>query len=223
MTRFRELKSLNQNLSFHHLEDTEFNQYGKVIPDIDIEEILAYMNDTDIPVDENIYVPSVSQMEETHLKDEIQTHLYGGMPIQIGYCNGRNSHLNGLEYHKGSEINIAITDMVLLLGRVQDITNNCYTSDSVEAFFIPKGTVVELYSTTLHFAPCKVAEEGFKAAVILPEGTNQPLEDHVEKRTAEDELLFMRNKWLLAHPERKPLINKGAYPGIKGENIEIKY
>ena len=46
------------------------------------------------------------------------------MPIQIGYCNGPNSTLNGLEYHKSSEINIAITDMVLLLGKVQEVENN---------------------------------------------------------------------------------------------------
>jgi hypothetical protein len=223
LRNFQELKNVNTHISFNHVEDPKFKQYGRVLPDVDFEEILGYMKDSEIPQHENIYVPSVAQMEGTTLKEVIQTHIYGDMPIQIGYCNGRNSHLNGLEYHKGSEVNIAVTDFVLFLGRVQDIENNCYTSDNVDAFFIPEGTVVELYGTTLHFAPCKVTDEGFKAVVILPEGTNQPLDVHVEKRTAEDELLFMKNKWLLAHPERKPLMERGAYPGIKGENIEVNY
>jgi hypothetical protein len=31
----------------------------------------------------------------------------------------------------------------------------------------------------------------------------------------------MKNKWLIAHSEREQLINKGAHPGIKGENIKV--
>jgi hypothetical protein len=160
-------------------------------------------------------------MENTIIKNQLQEAFYGDMPIQIGYCNGPNSTLNGLEYHKSSEINIAITDMVLLLGKVQDVEDNFFNSNDVIAFFIPKGTAVELYSTTLHFAPCKVNNEGFKTIVILPKGTNDPLLSNIQKRTKEDELLFMKNKWLIAHPEREQLINKGAHPGIKGENIKV--
>ena len=44
------------------------------------------------------------------------------MPIQIGYCNGNNNKLNGLEYHRDSEINIAVTDMVLMIGMEQDLS-----------------------------------------------------------------------------------------------------
>ncbi|MEH7071381.1 DUF4867 family protein, partial [Priestia megaterium] len=163
----------------------------------------------------------VTEMENTIIKNQLQEALYGEMSIQIGYCNGPNSTLNGLEYHKSSEINIAITDMVLLLGKVQEVENNVFHSNDVIAFFVPKGTAVELYSTTLHFAPCKVNNEGFKTIVILPKGTNDPLSTNIQKRTKEDELLFMKNKWLIAHPEREQLINKGAHPGIKGENIKV--
>ncbi|MCM3570574.1 DUF4867 family protein [Neobacillus mesonae] len=223
MANFEELVKLNSHIPFYHVRDTAFHQYGKIIPSSNIEEIESFMNDTEIPLGENIYVPSIKEMEQTAFKEMIETTVYGEMPIQIGYCNGRNSFLNGFEYHKGSEINIAITDFVLLLGRVQDIEDKLFSSENVEAFFIPKGTMVELYSTTLHFAPCKVSAEGFKAVVILLAGTNQSLDGPVKRRTAEDELLFMKNKWLIAHPERKPLIDKGAYPGIKGKNIEVQY
>ncbi len=31
----------------------------------------------------------------------------------------------------------------------------------------------------------------------------------------------MKNKWLVAHPERRILIERGAFAGIMGENIAI--
>ncbi|WP_285767035.1 DUF4867 family protein [Peribacillus sp. SI8-4] len=221
MSKYDIVKDLNKHLSFFHVEDHTFAPYGNIINGYDFQELQAYMKEKEIPQDQNIYIPSVADMENTSVKERIQTGFYGEMPIQIGYCNGPNATLNGLEYHKGSEINIAVTDMVLLLGKVQDIHDNSYDSTNVEAFFIPKGTAIELYSTTLHFAPCKVNDEGFKTIVILPAGTNEPLKQDILKRTQEDKLLFMKNKWLLAHPERKQLVNKGAYAGIRGDNISI--
>ena len=221
MSEFKRLKTLNSHVAFYHIEDCQFNTYGKIINHYDFKELQDYMEQTGIPEDGNVYVASVSEMENTKIKKEIQFAFYGGIPIEIGYCNGPNSTLNGLEYHKSSEINIAMTDLVLLLGKIQDIHHNGYDSKNVEAFFVPKGTAIELYATTLHFGPCKVNEEGFKDIVILPDGTNDPLEQTIEKRTEEDELLFMKNKWLLVHPEREVLVNRGAYPGIIGENIRI--
>ena len=224
MAAFDVLKKLNPHVPFYHIEDREFQPYGKIVTGYDFTELHVYMEEkTVIPQDGNSYVASVAEMEETRVKEQIQVNFYGDMPIQIGYCNGPNSTLNGLEYHKSSEINIAVTDFVLLLGKVQNITHNKFESEGVEAFFVPQGTAIELYGTTLHFAPCKVADSGFKAIVILPAGTNEPLEKTVDKRTAEDDLLFMKNKWLIAHPDREALMSRGAYPGIKGENIQIHY
>lgn len=215
------MKDLNKHVPFYHIEDSKFKPFGKAVNEYDFSELETYMDSLTIPQDQNVYVASVTAMENTIIKSQLQEGFYGDMPIQIGYCNGPNSTLNGLEYHKSSEINIAITDMVLLLGKVQDVEDNFFNSNDVIAFFIPKGTAVELYSTTLHFAPCKVNNEGFKTIVILPKGTNDPLLSNIQKRTKEDELLFMKNKWLIAHPEREQLINKGAHPGIKGENIKV--
>ena len=39
----------------------------------------------------------------------------------------------------------------------------------------------------------------------------------------ESKLLLQRNKWVIAHPEREPLIKQGAYPGLLGENKELHY
>ncbi|WP_246625147.1 DUF4867 family protein [Fictibacillus nanhaiensis] len=213
------------NFSVLSIDDSSFTTYGKVITGYDFTDLCRTMEHfTTIPERENSYVASDPLLEGDPIKQRLESNFYGEMKVQIGYCNGRNSTLNGLEYHKGSEINIAVTDMVLLLGQVQDIVNNTFHSKNVRAYFIPKGTAIELYETTLHFAPCKVHDSGFKCIVILPEGTNSPLETPLAERkniTDEDKLLFMKNKWLLAHPDRKPLIEKGAHPGIIGENLEV--
>ena len=158
------------------------------------------------------------------------------MPIQIGYCNGHNSKLNALEYHRDSEINIAATDMILMLGLLTDV-NDDYTYDTanVKAFRVPAGTAVEVYSTTLHYAPCGIDGKGFQVAVVLPKGTNYPLKSkhiRIDNKTAstsnkntgssninEDALLAAANKWLIGHAEGG--LDDSAYIGLKGENIEI--
>ena len=55
--------------------------------------------------------------------------------------------------------------------------------------------------------------------VALPMGTNTDKPD-ITPKTAEDKLLWARNKWLLAHPESGEA-KQGAYIGLTGENIDI--
>ena len=216
-----EIRKLNPHLNIQEVNDQSFKEYGKLITGYDFSDLLGYMErETSVPQEGNIYKASVPEMEACAVYERLSKGFYGEMPIQIGYCNGPNSTLNGLEYHIGSEIDIAVTDLVLLLGRLQDVADNRYPADKIDAFFVPKGTALQLYETTLHFAPCKTSPDGFKCIVILPRGTNEPLEN--DKSTYGDKLLFARNKWLLAHPERKPLMERGAWPGIIGNNIEVK-
>lgn len=218
----KQLIKINNHVKIRDVNDKSFTKYGKIIDNYDFSELTGYMEEkTKIPFEGNIYVASVSEMENTKIRERLENEFYGEIPIEIGYCNGSNSTLNGLEYHKGSEINVAVTDMVLLLGELKDISNNKYNSSKVEAFFIKKGTAIQLYETTLHFGPCKTSKDGFKCIVILIKGTNEPLREGTLKHNR-DILLFAKNKWLLAHPNRKPLIEKGAYAGIVGENIEIR-
>ena len=90
-------------------------------------------------------------------------------------------------------------------------------------FFVEKGTAIEMYQTTLHLSPCRVTDEGFKGIVLLPKGTNTPLTAKPDQLEPENRLLLQRNKWVIAHPEREPLIRQGAFPGLLGENKELKY
>ena len=176
------------------------------------------MEHTPLPEGEVIYEPSCEELEELGVAKQFQDSAYGGLPIQIGYCNGYNYMLNALEYHRSSEINVAVTDMVLLVGKQQDISEDYkYDTQKVEAFLVPAGTVVEMYATTLHYAPCMADERGFRCVVILPKDTNQPLL-HTPVKEGEDKLLTARNKWLIAH---KDAGIEGAFCGLTGKNISI--
>ncbi len=202
----------------------EFASYGRIVTGYDFSGLIAYMEkETSIPENGNIYIASVPEMEQDPVMERMQNVLYGGMPIQIGYCNGRNTTYNGFEYHKGSEINVAVTDMMLVLGHSWLIKDNTYRVEDAQVFFVEKGTAIEMYQTTLHLSPCRVCDEGFKDIVVLPKGTNTPLEKGEEYPEAEARLLLQRNKWVIAHPEREPLIRQGAFPGLLGENKALNY
>ena len=198
--------------------DKSFGKYGRVLNGYALSGLLEAMRHTPLS-DGVIYVPSVEELEALPEAEEFKNRAFGGLPIQIGYCNGRNRKLNALEYHRSSEINVAVTDMILLTGMEQDIGEDfTYDTSLVEAFFVPAGTAVEMYATTLHYAPCMAEDTGFRAVVILPAGTNTELDFPVGEQ-GEDRLITAKNKWLIAHEDAKI---EGAFCGLKGENIELK-
>ena len=162
-------------MRIQNVADDAFRRYGKVLEGYDFTELLKEMKHTPVPEDVT-YVPSVEEMEALPVAKELQNKGYGGLPIEIGYCNGHNKKLNGLEYHRSSEINVAVTDLVLLIGHQQDVEKDyTYDTSKVEAFLVPAGTAIEVYATTLHYAPCHVNESGFQCVVVLPKGTNTEL------------------------------------------------
>lgn len=215
------LNNRNPKLNFKSVYSDEFLSYGKIIDELDFTHLINTIDRTEVPIAGNRYVAHDEQCFQSVPKAYLD-ELFGEMPVQVGYVNGNNAKLNALEYHKSSEVNIAITDLVLLLGHIKDIKDNTYHTKNVEAFFVPKGTAIEVYGTTLHFAPCKVDDKGFKCAVILPYGTN--VSDVKDKTLLKDsKLLFKTNKWLLAHSEHKAFVEQGAHVGLIGENIEVDY
>ncbi len=220
------LERLNKvnDVRVYSVFDDAFKPYGKVLEDFGFSSLIRIAEEkTDIPESGNFYTPSFDAFEKESCFPVIQNRFYGEMPIQIGYCNGKNSTYNGFEYHKGSEINIAVTDFMLVLGHVWQIENNCFAVGNEKVFFVPKYTAIEMYQTTLHLSPCKTSDEGYKDIVILPKGTNTPLESKKTNPQGENRLLLMKNKWILCHPEREPLTKQGAFPGLIGENKELKY
>ncbi len=205
-------------MKIQKVSDASFRQYGRIISEIDFTELVVKMQEKPCPQDV-VYVASDADLEALEVSKKMQTTYYGELPVQVGYCNGNNYLLNAVEYHRSSEVNVAATDMILLLGRQQDITDD-YTLDTskMEAFWVPKGVGVELYATTLHYAPCNALPGGFRVAVLLPKGTNEPLD--TAHAGYEDALITAKNKWLIGHAEGG--LDAGAHIGLIGENLDVR-
>lgn len=204
-------------MKIKNVTDVSFNPYGKVLTGYDWGPILKAMESTPLPEDDVVYVPSVKELEELDISEQLKRVAYGELPIQVGYCNGNNKKLNAVEYHRSSEVDIAVNDLILLLGRQQDIeADYTYDTSKIEAFFVPAGTAVELYATTLHYAPCSSEGKGFRCVIVLPKDTNLDLDE--KHQDNEDKLITAKNKWLIAHPDAGI---QGAFCGLKGENITI--
>ena len=208
-------------MKIHSVFDPAFKRYGQVVeglPDT-VSELLEALQKTPLPEGTG-YVPEEPLLQELPAAVEISEHCYGGMPVQLGWCNGHNTRLNCLEYHRDSEFNLGTEDFILLLAKQEEISEGTLDTSLVRAFRVPAGTLVEVYATTLHYAPCHVdATEGFRVAVVLPKGTNTEKPD-ITPLTAEDKMLWACNKWLLAHPDSNEA-KAGAYVGLSGENIRI--
>ena len=132
------------------ITDPSFRRYGRVIQGIDFSDLVEAIK-KETPLPEGVaYEPSIAALEATAAAKELQKKTYGELPIEIGYCNGHNYKLNAIEYHRSSEINVAATDAVLIVGMQQDITDDfTYDTSLMEAFLVPEGTAVEIYATTL--------------------------------------------------------------------------
>lgn len=201
------------------ITDPAFRKYGRVVRGIDFGSLVEAIK-KETPLPEGVaYEPSIEALEATAAAKELRKRTYGELPIEVGYCNGHNYKLNAVEYHRSSEINVAATDAVLIVGMQQDITDDfTYDTALMEAFLVPEGTAVEIYATTLHYAPCSANEDGFKVGIVLPAGTNYPLDEgHADW---EDALITAKNKWLIGHAEGG--LDAGAHIGLVGKNLDIR-
>lgn len=216
------LRMENPSLNFFSVYDSAFRPYGRVV-DFDAAGLIAACEKAaTMPESGSRYVPDMPELENLPDFAAVREQLRGGGSCQIGCCWGYNHKLNCLEYHRSSEHNIAVTDLVLLLASEQDMEGNELPAGKVQAFFVPRGTTLEVYATTLHFCPCQTRPEGFCSIVILPRGTNQPL-PFPSPAVGDGRLLWAVDKWLIAHPENTSVVSRGAYPGLHGENFEIRY
>ncbi|MBE7043231.1 MAG: DUF4867 family protein [Ruminococcaceae bacterium] len=195
----------------------EFKKYGQVLKGYDFSELFENLKKLDIPDEGITYEASVPGLESCNEKKLMENKGFGGMPIQIGYVGGNNKILNCLEYHKSSEFNIALDDVVLVLGIQSEIQDGMFDTSLCKAFLLPAGTGVELYGTTLHYAPMNVGADGYRVACVLPFGTNGT-KPEFKTYTHEDKMCGGSNKWIMAHKDA-PEAQKGTYVGLTGENI----
>ena len=140
--------------------------------------------------------------------------VFAELPVQAGWCYGRGRKMNGAEWHKSSEVVVACTDCVLLLGSAADIEGDTYDSAKAVALVMREGEAAELPAGTLHLAPLALGGH-FAAAIILPRGTNSPLAGGISGT------LRAVNKWLLVHPDNEAGIAAGGKVGVTGANITL--
>jgi hypothetical protein len=207
-------------MEFISVTDPAFKPYGRVVDGYDVSGILEALQKTPCP--EGVtYVPEEESLQWARGAEALGVALFGGMPYEFGYCNGHNTRLNCLEYHRDSEFNLGTEDFVLLLARMDDIDDKGFLDTScVKAFRVPAGVLVEVYATSLHYAPCHTdPDRGFRVLVALPMGTNTNWRPGPGPNAA-DNTLWARNKWLLAHPESAEAA-EGAAVLLKGVNLDI--
>jgi hypothetical protein len=218
MTTLDRLRALNPARDIQAATQTEFSNYGELVTGFDFSVALDWLdNNSPIPDEGNCYVQGEPELEKLPLKEALENDFWGGVTCQIGYCNGRNTMLNGLEYHKCSELLVAGTDLVLFLAQRQELSDHRISSDKVKSFYLAKGEAVELYATTLHYVPCRVSEPYFRTLIILPQGTNLPLAD-----SGGGGVLRSCNKWFIAHEDSAAQRARGAFMGMNGENFSLE-
>ena len=180
--------------------DSAFKPYGKVVTGMEdtCKEILTALEKTPLPAGTD-YVPSEPLLQNLPAAVQVSENLYGGMPVQLGWCNGHNTKLNCLEYHRDSEFNLGTQDFILLLAKMDDIDENGKLDTAkVNAFRAPAGTLVEVYATALHYAPCHTdAAKGFRVMVALPWLTNTE-KPALRQLAPEDKLLWARTSAMAA-------------------------
>lgn len=203
----------------YQVTDQEFKPYGRILPGYDTESLCGALEHTPLPEGVD-YVPSEPLLESLPAAAVLRDNVYGGLPVQLGWCNGHNTKLNCLEYHRDSEINLGAEDFILLLAKEEEMEVGCLDTSKIRAFFCPAGTMIEVYATTLHYAPCSARQGAvFHVLVALPRGTNLE-KPAITPVSDEDRTLWARNKWLLAHAESGEAA-QGAFVGLLGENIDL--
>ena len=211
------LRKANPHIPIYSVKDKEFDPFGMVINDFDSSGLIeAAIKGVVVPVEGVKYLTALESLDTHKDAAKLRNQLAGQTDLQIGICWGYNQFLDALEYHNSSEIIIAATPAVLLLADRRDIVKGRFNTEKVKAFLIERGDTVEIYATTLHYAPCE-AEGSFNCIIGLPRFTNEPLEAGVKPAP----WLAAKNKWLLAHENNESLIKQGAYPGLYGINWQI--
>ena len=157
-------------MHIYSVNDPEFKSYGNVwdnVPSVLTSPVLEALSATPIP-EGSKYVASAPELEGVKDADKLGFLMFGGRPFQLGWCNGHNTRLNCLEYHRASEFNLGARDFILLVAHRWEIEGGKLDTACVKAFRVPAGTVVEVFNTTLHYTPCMVDDGGFQVMVAPP-------------------------------------------------------
>ena len=216
------IKRRNEALEIFPVWSEKLDRYGRVVMcDVLGKAAELVVQQAEKPESGTFYTPQADFLCDQEMKDEISNQFFGGLPVEIGYCIGHNNNLNALEYHKCNEVLAFNGDVVIFLGRMEDVDmlGGIYRMSQLEGFFVPSGTQIELYPGTLHYGAMETSKAGFSFVVCLLEGTNTPLAAKPDGR--ENEMLIQKNKWVICTSEAKDEIVCGAPVWITDAGIYL--
>jgi hypothetical protein len=209
------IQKKNPEIPFIHVEDLDFLKYGRVL-DFKVQGYLIYAK-SHIKVPKNGVDYSEKDdclMRLSKEKEWMEDYVYGQMPVEVGYCCGHNKVMNGMEWHCGCEVNIAITDFVLFLASFSSLELNSgqvkLNTADVQAVYVPKGYTIALNPLVLHFTPIEVEQTGFSTIVILPNNTNETL-----LQVSKVPYLKAKNSWIIYHKDT------GKGNDFEGKNLKL--
>lgn len=216
------LRKENPDLVIKSVSDPEFATFGTVHPHIRVPQMREHLYSTRQMPAEEVYEPCADDLMDMEEAIFFKQFAYGETACQIGYYSGFGSKLNALEYHKCSEMLVEFEPCVLILGHIWDVKDYTIEAAKLELFYVPADTCVEVYATSLHFAPCMATAAGVRQVVCQTATTNTDLH-HPERMTedGENRMLLQRNKWVLIHPEAAANFGPNAVQGILGKNISV--
>ncbi len=205
-------------MNIQSCKSSNFGRYARLISGYDIDNFITHFTSvTRVPESGFEYFPSIEELEGHPVFNDLQNNFFGGQYIQLGYCNGFNTKLDSVEYHKCSEICITAKETVFVLGSYHDMKGGTYDTGKMEAFFVPSNSMMEIYPYTLHYAPCDGHNgQGFQVAVALTKGTCTSIKVKKTILSEEDHLLVSNNKWIMTHPEAANP-EEGALTLLKGD------
>ena len=218
-------------MHIYSVNDPEFKSYGNVWDDVPSELTSPVLEALSATPGQGIVGGLFGDLNIMRMAlfeagagdpDKLGFLMFGGRPFQLGWCNGHNTRLNCLEYHRASEFNLGARDFILLVAHRWEIEDGKLDTACVKAFRVPAGTVVEVFNTTLHYTPCMVDDGGFQVMVALPAGTNGPRpEAAADMPAAGDSYCYWKaDKWVLCHAD-SPKAAEGGYVGLVGKNLDI--
>ena len=214
---FQALRAINKEYTIRSIHDQSFITFGRIIDDNIQEALEAVSAIVQSSQDGNRYIPSVPSIEKLTSIQSLSQKVYGYMDVMAGLVIGHNEVLNGIEYHQCSEVILALTDYILVVGHRWDMKENTYDSSLCEIFYVPQGTIIECYATTLHYTPICVNDEGYQTICLLLRGTGDVLTDGPQS------ILKRKNKWFIAHSQNFEKVQSGDYPGLLGKMIHIRH
>lgn len=217
MSRLEELRKANPHLTIYSVYDEAFKPFGCVV-NYDTAKVCEIVNANSPMPEEGVrYVPWLDALDQSEEAVKMTQLLAGQLDEEWGLCWGYNDAMNGLEWHTCNEFNVGVTDLVLFLGLRGDIdAEGRLDANKVKAFYLPQGTMIEVFSHSLHLAPAMIDKNGFRCVVGLARGTNtKPNDDELKTPN-----MTAKNKWMIFHEDNPHFAGKDV-KGIYGENWHL--